>query len=254
MADASGLFLSNRIATGGAPHNARKDVPSGAFPVAGASSGRRRGIALAGFLRTEPRFDTATSSCRYDRVNKTVAIKVAPEGTASTLVSDGKILWSPGGRYEPCSVATTTNTDRIKVSGDARYFAILDAQDYRPGFSREKIGVSESESTLEFPALGTEVQISSNEDEPAAFNIGRGLMNVNFDGDADIAFSGIDVGLRVSGGDGGDRIDARGGKGTGAPYRIDGGPGVHDAAKIDCDLGERDVVAGTESITCGEGG
>lgn len=153
-----------------------------------------------------------------------------PAGTAE----DGQIWW--GSQGDPsqqgfCGRATVRNTDRVVVIGTGRTGRLdyqLPHRPFAPGRSREATGRSEIEFVLrggmtEFWMTG----LGGFDGRAESVHVGRRGVNVNGDDDVDVRFRSrvSRLHLFLLGGD--DRVDARGGAGTGAPWFRRRGLTVH---------------------------
>jgi Ca2+-binding RTX toxin-like protein len=165
----------------------------------------------------------AAPSCSYDGGTKTVSATLGA-GESATLAVTGSGQITFGAPPSPCG-ATTTNTDKVVVSGPAgsTEHLVIDqsAGALAPGATAEGSGISEIEVTV---ALGDAADDIVVKGSPTQQPLAVGNKGVAFDGDGDvdIVFAPLPKSIELVAADGMPHVlSARGGFGSG---RVFAGP------------------------------
>ena len=144
-----------------------------------------------------------------------------PSGASATMGRSGSAfnVTGPGIADPTCGGATMNNVDSIAVTGDGGAQQVsmdLSGGPIGPGATSEQSGTSEIETSVDLGG-GSDSFVLQGSAANDRITIGTGGVNLNTDGDADLTFAGVE-GITVNGGAGNDRLEAKGGKGTGDAF------------------------------------
>lgn len=148
-----------------------------------------------------------------------VTATIAPSDLATLTVGSGSIRF--GTPAEDCGGATTSNTDRIVVTGASRTreTLVIDLRGGRlaPGSSHEGSGQSEIEVRVELQDVVDVIQVIGS-DSGAFLAVGARGISVNADSDVDVTVTPSPIMVSLFGGLGRDRLTANGGFGSGRRF------------------------------------
>jgi Ca2+-binding RTX toxin-like protein len=144
---------------------------------------------------------------------------IAPGDEATLTVGSGSIRF--GAPAEDCGGATTSNTDRIVVTGASRTreTLVIDLRggQLAPGASPEGTGRAEIEVRVELHDVVDVIQVIASH-SGSFLAVGRRGISVNADGDVDVTVAPYPVTVSLVGGRGRDRLSAGGGFGAGGRF------------------------------------
>lgn len=214
-----------------------------------------RYLAVAGllFAAAVPAAAQLEESCAYNQVTGEVSAVMSPGGQATLQVAEGQILF--GAEPQPCGAATTTNTDTIKIAGQAGSGErlVLDERSglFGPGVEEDTGLFREIEifATLGDGSDSVVLYLTEGDDDVAPGVNGIGLTP---DGDVDVVFTDADENpvaatfpLEIHALGGNDYVNGRGEFGAGLAYLgplvIHGGAGEDELLRGSFDA---DVING----------
>ena len=177
--------------------------------------------------------DTAT--CNYTAATHTANVTVTPGTGFSTGMSirqsDGALVVESSASASPCGMATRTNTDTIRVTGNGAatrgsIFRLGTRVPFAPGFTDEPGSSDEIEMSFDFSSGGRWYLTPSGTSSPIPLNLAFGGNQINLnageaDGiDADAVVAGVYT-VFVEGSLAADTILANGSAGTsGHPFAL----------------------------------
>jgi Ca2+-binding RTX toxin-like protein len=169
-------------------------------------------VVLAALLWQAEASAQTASTCSFDPASATVRVTV--DGQATTLSRTGPGIIRLNG--VACGTATTTNTNRMIVTGGALVDSVTLTGVFAPGLTPEADGVSEIE--VQLINIQNFTWALGSDDDTVAF-IGSGRLDYGGDGDADVTGAVVRT---IRGGAGNDLLDF---SALGTSFTLDGDTG-----------------------------
>ncbi len=174
-------------------------------------------IAVENKFGQEPPPPPSEGPCSFNPATKVAFATIDPGTTATLEVVSGAIHF--GG--EPCAAATTTNTDTIKIAGQAgtKETLVLDMRGgaFAPGAAAEANSLAEIEVQTTLGDAADVVIVHGTVDADT-IRVGQTGVGLNADSDNDVTFAPLPAEVAVFGHGGVNLLSGRGGAGTGSTF------------------------------------